>query len=78
MGRWEELDKTKWRWAREVLCDNRVSIKLKDTFYKTVARSAVLYGTEGCVVKTSQERKMQVSEMRRLRYVSGDIPKRQG
>jgi hypothetical protein len=36
----------KWRQASEVLCDPRVPLKLKDKFYRTVIRPAMLYGAE--------------------------------
>jgi hypothetical protein len=34
----------KWRQAFGVLCDPRVPLKLKHKFYRTVIRSAMLYG----------------------------------
>jgi hypothetical protein len=36
----------KWRQASDVLCDPRVPLKLKDKFYRTVIRPAMLYGAE--------------------------------
>jgi hypothetical protein len=36
----------KWCQASCVLCDHRVPLKLKDKFYRTVIRSAMLYGAE--------------------------------
>jgi hypothetical protein len=36
----------KWRQASGVLCDPRVLLKLKDKFYRTAIRPAMLYGTE--------------------------------
>jgi hypothetical protein len=36
----------KWRQASGVLCDPRVSLKLKGKFYRTAIRSAMLYGAE--------------------------------
>jgi hypothetical protein len=36
----------KWCQASGVLCDPRVPLKLKGKFYKTVIRSAMLYGAE--------------------------------
>jgi hypothetical protein len=36
----------KWHQASGVLCDPRVSLKLKDKFYRTAIRSAMLYGAE--------------------------------
>jgi hypothetical protein len=36
----------KWRQVSGVLCDPRVSLKLKDKFYRTMIRLAMLYGAE--------------------------------
>jgi hypothetical protein len=36
----------KWRRASGVLCDPRVPLKLKDKFYRTAIRPAMLYGAE--------------------------------
>jgi hypothetical protein len=36
----------KWRQASSVLCDPRVSLKLKVKFYRTVIRSVMLYRAE--------------------------------
>jgi hypothetical protein len=36
----------KWCQASSVLCDPRVSLKLKGKFYKTAIRPAMLYGAE--------------------------------
>ena len=36
----------KWRQASGVLCDKRVPQKLKDKFYRTAIRHAMLYGAE--------------------------------
>jgi hypothetical protein len=36
----------KWHQASGVLCDLRVSLKLKGKFYRTVIRPAMLYGAE--------------------------------
>jgi hypothetical protein len=37
---------SKWRKISGVLCDPRVPLKLKGKFYRTVIRSAMLYGAE--------------------------------
>ena len=36
----------KWRQASDILCDKRVSQKLKDKFYRTAIRPDMLYGAE--------------------------------
>jgi hypothetical protein len=40
-----------WRQASDVLCDPRVSLKLKGKFYRTTIRLAILYGAECCPTK---------------------------
>jgi hypothetical protein len=36
----------KWRQTSGVLCDKKVPNKLKDKFYRTTIRSAMMYGAE--------------------------------
>ena len=40
-------------------------------FYKTVVRPAMMYGAETWAVKKAQEKKLDVAEMRMLRWMSG-------
>ena len=60
-----------WRAASGVLCDKRVPLKLKGKFHKTVVRPAMLYGTETASMRKVEEKKMDVAEMRMLRWMSG-------
>ena len=39
--------------------------------YKTVVRAAMMYGAETWAVKKAQEKKLDVAEMRMLRWRSG-------
>jgi hypothetical protein len=41
----------KWHQASGVLCDPRVTLKLKGKFYKTAIRPTMLYGAECCPTK---------------------------
>jgi hypothetical protein len=34
----------KWRQASDILCDSKMSLKLKSKFYKTAIRPIILYG----------------------------------
>ncbi|KAM7518030.1 hypothetical protein LguiB_016992 [Lonicera macranthoides] len=61
----------KWRKASGVLCDKKVPLKLKGKFYRTAVRPAMLYGTECWAVKSQHENKLNVAEMRMLRWMSG-------
>ncbi|RZB42710.1 26S proteasome regulatory subunit 6A-like [Glycine soja] len=61
----------KWRKASGMLCDAKVQIKLKEKFYRTAIRPAILYGTECWAVKSQHENKVGVAEMRMLRWMCG-------
>ena len=61
----------KWRNASGVICDNKVQDKVKGKFYRTAIRPAMLYGSECWAIKRHQEHKMDVTEMRMLRWMSG-------
>ena len=54
-----------------VLCDKRIGVKLKGKVYKTVVRPAMMYGSETWAVKRTHERKLDVAEMRMLRWMCG-------
>ena len=60
-----------WRQASGVLCDRKISIRLKGRFYKTVVRPAMLYGSETWAIKKAQEKRLEVAEMRMLRWMCG-------
>ena len=60
-----------WRAASGVLCDRKVPLKLKGKFHRTVVRPAMIYGTETASLKKTEEKKMDVAEMRMLRWMSG-------
>ncbi|XP_072398137.1 uncharacterized protein [Diabrotica undecimpunctata] len=50
----------------EVLCDKKIGEGLKGNIYKSVVRTAFVYGGEGWPVKKIQEKKMGVAEMKML------------
>ena len=54
-----------------IMCDKRISARIKGKFYKSVVRPAMIYGAETWPVKKVQERKMEVAEMRMLRWTCG-------
>ena len=60
-----------WKRVSGILCDRRISLKVKGKVYKTVVRPAMLYGAETWSVKKAQEKKLDVAEMRMLRWMSG-------
>ncbi|XP_057540068.1 uncharacterized protein LOC130818029 [Amaranthus tricolor] len=63
----------KWRAATAVLCERKFPSRLKGKFYWAAIRPALLYGNECWPVKKSFEYKMEVKEMRMLRWMCGHI-----
>ncbi|KAL6574232.1 hypothetical protein OROHE_001136 [Orobanche hederae] len=61
----------RWRAATEVLCDKKVPLKLKGKFYRSAITPAMLYGSECWAMKKSLESKLEVAEMRMLRWSCG-------
>uniref|UniRef100_A0A8R7VFQ2 Reverse transcriptase domain-containing protein n=1 Tax=Triticum urartu TaxID=4572 RepID=A0A8R7VFQ2_TRIUA len=57
----------KWRQASGILCDKRVPRKLKDKFYRTAVRPAMLYVVECWPTKRRHVQQLDVAEMRMLR-----------
>jgi hypothetical protein len=66
-----KADWLKWRQASSVLCDPRVSLKLKDKFYMTTIRPAMLYGAEYWPTKRRHVQQLSVAEMHMLRWICG-------
>ena len=54
-----------------ILCDRRISFRVKGKVFKTVVRLAMVYGAETWAMKKAQEKKLDVAEMRMLRWMSG-------
>ncbi|XP_068220440.1 uncharacterized protein [Palaemon carinicauda] len=62
-----------WKKLRGALCDRRTGVKPKGKAHRTatVARPATMHGTETRATKTTEEKKMDVAEMRTLRWMCG-------
>ena len=60
-----------WKNMTGVLCDRRINLKLKGKVYKTAVRPAMLYGAETWASKKAQEERLNVTEMKMLRWMSG-------
>jgi hypothetical protein len=56
----------KWRQTSGVLCDKKVPNKLKDKFYRTTIRPAMMYSAECWTIKGQHVHKISVTEMRML------------
>lgn len=56
------MEKCVWR----ILCDNMVSIWLKDKFYMTAMRFAKMYGLECQVLDSNQKKKQKMSVVKMI------------
>ena len=61
----------KWRETSGVMCDKRMTVKLKVKIYKSVIRPVLLYGMEALALRRSEERLLESTEMRMLRWICG-------
>ena len=60
-----------WKKVSGVICDRKVSAKLKGKMYSTAVRPAMLYAMETMAVTKRQEKEMEVAKMRMLRFAMG-------
>ena len=60
-----------WKRVSGIMCDRTISLRVNGKVYKTVVRPAMVYGVETWAVKKTQEKKLDVAEMRMLRWMSG-------
>ena len=60
-----------WRKVSEVLCDRKLSTKVKGKMYKSVVRPAIRYGMETVSVTERQMGKMEVAELKMVRWALG-------
>ena len=75
-GRCEEVRRIQagwmsWRKVSGVLCDRKLSAKIKGEMYKSVVRPAMLYGMETVAVTERQMGKMEVAELKMVRWALG-------
>ena len=60
-----------WRRVSGVICDRRVPIRLKGKVHKSVVRPTMTYGLEAAPLKKTEEKRLDVAEMKMLRWMSG-------
>ncbi|KAK3528659.1 hypothetical protein QTP70_007205 [Hemibagrus guttatus] len=59
-----------WRKVSGVLCDQKISARIKGKVYRTVVRPAMLYGLETVSLRKRQESELEVAELKMLRTVT--------
>ena len=60
-----------WRKVSGVLCERKLSAKVKVKMYKSVVRPTMLYGMETVAVTERQVGKMEVAELKMVRWALG-------
>ncbi|KAK3548354.1 hypothetical protein QTP70_010715 [Hemibagrus guttatus] len=60
-----------WKKVSVVLCDRKISVRIKGKVYRTVVRPAMLYGLETVSLKKRQESELEVAELKMLRFSLG-------
>ena len=60
-----------WRRVSGVICDRRLSARVKGKVYSSVARPAMVYGLEAVAVTKKQIEKIEVAEIKMLRFAMG-------
>lgn len=60
-----------WKKVSGVLCDRKLSARVKGKMYKSVVRPAMLYGMETVAVTEKQVGKMEVAELKMVRWALG-------
>ncbi|KAK3510590.1 hypothetical protein QTP70_011796 [Hemibagrus guttatus] len=61
-----------WRKVSGVLCDQKISARIKGKVYRTVVRAAMLYGLETVSLRKRQESELEVAELKMLRLLEAD------
>ena len=54
-----------------VICNRRLPARIKGKVYSSVVRPAMVYGPETVAVTKKQVEKMEVAEMKMLRFATG-------
>ena len=60
-----------WKKVSGVICDRRLSARVKGKVYSSVMRLAMVYGVEMVAVTKTQVQEMEVIEMKILRFAMG-------
>ena len=65
--RWTQAGWMSWKKVSGVLCDRKLSARVKGKMYKRVVRLAMLYGMKTVAVTERQVGKMEVAELKMVR-----------
>ncbi|KAK3568542.1 hypothetical protein QTP86_008756 [Hemibagrus guttatus] len=60
-----------WRKVSGVLCDRKISARIKGKVYRTVVRPAMLYGLETVSLRKRRESELEVAELKMLMFSLG-------
>ena len=60
-----------WKKVSGVLCNRKLSTRVKGKMYKSVVRPAMFYGMETVAVTERQVGKMEVAELKMVRWALG-------
>ncbi|KAK3526994.1 hypothetical protein QTP86_006135 [Hemibagrus guttatus] len=60
-----------WRKVSGVLCERKISARIKGKVYRTVVRAAMLYGLETVSLRKRQESELEVAELKMLTFSLG-------
>ncbi|KAK3519689.1 hypothetical protein QTP70_000999 [Hemibagrus guttatus] len=60
-----------WRKVSGVLCNRKISARIKGKVYRTVVRPAMMYGLETVSLRKRQESELEVAELKMLRFSLG-------
>jgi len=60
-----------WRSVSGVVCDRHFPVKLKGKIYRSIVRPALMYGSETLALNVKDERRLEVTEMKMLRWMCG-------
>ena len=60
-----------WKNVSGVVCDRKLSAKVKRKMYQSVTRPAMLYGMETVAMTEKQMGKMEVAELKMVRWALG-------
>ncbi|KAK3554833.1 hypothetical protein QTP86_000492 [Hemibagrus guttatus] len=64
-----------WRKVWGVLCERKISARIKGKVYRTVVRAAMLYGLETVSLRKRQESELEVAELKMLSSCKQSFPR---